>query len=154
MPPVPPGRWRRAVPESAAAADHAAARRALVERALGGAVWMGGKHETYRIRKAESMAWTAVREDANGQKAFSLIYDEDHGLVYWGIKKAYVLDAAALTERPDELRWFLNVAAPTEGGDGGDNAAPSRRAASKPRFVWRRAGEPQEEPESYHEGGA
>lgn len=134
-PSVPPGRWRRASsPNQAAPADAEAATdpmRALVERALVGAVWVGGKQETYKVRITAPKAWTVVREDAVGQKTYPLIYDEDQGLVYWGAKKAYVLDAAKLSEHPHDLRWFAAGALPEEG----DSEAA---ASCRPRFVWRR----------------
>mmetsp|Transcript_8935 Transcript_8935/g.19696 ORF Transcript_8935/g.19696 Transcript_8935/m.19696 type:complete len:433 (-) Transcript_8935:233-1531(-) len=84
-------------------------------------LWLGGMGETYKLTFRGKNSWTVHREDAAGLKRYTVTYDPDTGLVWWGTTRSLFLDPAELADG-GKVRWYR-----------GDNAL-----ARSVRIVWRR----------------
>jgi len=76
-----------------------------VKKALAGH-WLDDNHGTYRIDFHEETRWTCVLEGADRSLRFPLSYDARRNVIWWGADKTHFIDASAVFERPDEIRWY------------------------------------------------
>jgi len=91
-----------------------------VELLLGSA-WAGRRGETYEVYADDKDTWTCWRYEAHGgSKKFTLTYNAQKSLVWWGLDYAYFCDLSTLGEGSTEIQWYAR-------GD---------RQKRKPRFVW------------------
>lgn len=65
-----------------------------------------GRGETYEVLIGKSTTWTCIRRDKQGTKKFTLSYDPEYSVVYWGTDRAYYFDAAELHDGSDEISWY------------------------------------------------
>jgi len=106
-------------------ADLAVPSPARVRAALAGR-WVGSNGETYEITFGSDIHWQCVRTDAHGLRKFTLYYENETGLVWWGIGGRFFLDALqVVASSTGQLAWYV-------AGD---------MARRKPRFTWLGLGE-------------
>lgn len=108
--------------------DDGSALHSATERYLPGGIWEGDRGETYSFKPGRKGMghWSCMRQDTTGtSKMFTVAYDWDYDLIWWGTTGAYFASAAELAENPDELRWY-----------GGKDTN-----MRKPKFSWHLQGE-------------
>lgn len=91
-----------------------------------GNTWMGDKGETYRLRLNGKLEWVCHRHDAASTRMFTVWYEDSSGLFWWGLNRSFFFDSADVAANPCEVKWFAGF----------------DKAKSRPRFVWRAAGQP------------
>jgi len=89
-----------------------------VRRSLAGK-WQGEMGETYEIEFSAGETWTCWRTGVDGSRRFTLWYDKDDELVWWGLNGTLYLDVSDLTSQTGSIRWL-------RGEDG------------RPKFMWYR----------------
>jgi hypothetical protein len=75
-----------------------------VATALAG-TWQGHKGETYTV-SCVGASWQCVRHETYSTKRFTMIYDCDKNIVWWGIQRAYFFCVSDLFEHPAQLKWY------------------------------------------------
>lgn len=93
----------------------------MLKRVLGG-MWKGSRGETYKFHPLTEHSWTCVRNGDGGHKKFTVTYDEESKLVWWGIEGTYFFDPSELFEAQHQVKWY--------GAQDGEK--------QKPRFWWNR----------------
>lgn len=94
----------------------------LAKELLAG-MWWGAKWETYAVHFSKGESWTCLRTDYDGGfKKFSLWYDGQHDLVWWGTNFSHYLDLSEVRKQGTCLKW-------RDGTDVGNG---------RPRFTWQR----------------
>jgi len=74
---------------------------------LEGGKWVGRRGDTYELSFIGEMCWTCVRKDNSGPKKFTVSYDAEHHIVWWGTDQAYYTDAADLAaEGTQRISWY------------------------------------------------
>lgn len=76
-------------------------------------LWEGPKGEKYQIQFEPSYSegyhkpcGTCVRQDSKSLTTFSISYDQDYDLLWWGTHKKFVLDCSELANSPSKARWY------------------------------------------------
>merc|ERR1712226_1511520 len=73
--------------------------------------WQGSKGTSYTISlntKGQG-DWICSRYDTHGNsKSFTLFYDWEYDLIWWGTAGAYFASASELHGTPDCLRWYAS----------------------------------------------
>lgn len=85
--------------------------------------WDGSRGDSYKLHagKAEGV-WTCWRQDSCGtSKSFTISYDWEYDLIWWGTTGTYFASAAQIVEAPWELNWYVSKDV----------------NMSKPKFSWR-----------------
>lgn len=93
--------------------------------ALSGTIWHGSKGETYKLEQRGKGSWSVLRNGAGTQKHFSISYDRESNLVWWGKEGLFFLDPSELCEEPDQAKWY----------------AVNDVAKKMPKFQWQRCNE-------------
>jgi len=70
------------------------------------AIWTSRKGETYEVTYTDEAYWNCIRKDRLGSKRFTISFDDDSCLVYWGLDAAYYFDASEIERDSSEIRWF------------------------------------------------
>merc|ERR1719265_1649004 len=68
--------------------------------------WQGSMGETYKIEPRGKGSWTCVQGGIGAQKYFSVAYDRDSNLIWWGTKGAFFLDPSEVCQEPERVKWY------------------------------------------------
>lgn len=94
-----------------------------LRRCLEGVKWIGRRRDSYDLSFVGGACWACKREDNMGSKKFTVSYDAEHCIVWWGIEQAYYFNACDVDARTDHIAWY----------------AASDWDMQKARFVWKLA---------------
>jgi len=84
--------------------------------------WIGDKKENYRV-DASPQGWKVARSDAGGTaKKFTLWYDENTDLLWWGTNWTMYVQGSELREKCNNIQWYGN------------------NGSWKPWFTWKKQG--------------
>lgn len=113
---------------------------ASVRACLDGSRWVGRRGDTYELSYVGEKYWTCVRKDNSGSKKFTVSYDGEHHLVWWGTDMAFYTDASDLSrEGTGQVCWYaasdwhkqkVRFAWTTTGAKTAGEGKQSQRAAS------------------------
>jgi hypothetical protein len=92
-----------------------------LRRCLESRKWVGRRGDSYELSLVGEMCWTCIRKDNAGSKKFTVSYDDEYDIVWWGTDKAYYTDAADLAaDGVRQISWY----------------AASDWSKQKVRFAW------------------
>eukprot|EP00930_Biecheleria_cincta_P072821 TRINITY_DN60168_c0_g1_i1.p1 TRINITY_DN60168_c0_g1~~TRINITY_DN60168_c0_g1_i1.p1 ORF type:complete len:376 (+),score=40.70 TRINITY_DN60168_c0_g1_i1:55-1182(+) len=84
--------------------------------------WEGEKGEAYNLVSDDALAWTCSRAGIAGKKKFTVRYDPESNLIWWGTSWKYYMDPSDACGQPEQIVWYA-------GGD---------MKKSRPKFRWYR----------------
>jgi len=67
--------------------------------------WVGIRGETYCI-DCEKKNWSCTRWDAVGYRRYTLVYDSELEIVWWGLDQKYFFSPWELASKNYEVRWY------------------------------------------------
>jgi len=68
--------------------------------------WVGDKGELYVLESSGELCWNCRRAGVVGNKKFSMWYDKDSKLIWWGTNWKYFLDPADTREGNGQIVWY------------------------------------------------
>lgn len=81
---------------------------ATVRHALDG-WWEGDKGEAYKLVLDNESTWTCSRAGTGGNKKFTVKYDPESSLIWWGTSWKYYMDPSDLCDDPEQIVWYAGV---------------------------------------------
>lgn len=84
--------------------------------------WKGSRGETYTFHPFEEHTWTCMRNEDGSHKKFTVTYDKNSSLVWWGVDGKYFLDPSELCGWTNQIKWYN----------------PDDLKKQRPKFKWNR----------------
>merc|ERR1712039_407917 len=81
---------------------------ARVREYLARSAWDGSRGDAYVFNQGKTEGvWTCWRQDSNAtSKSFTVSYDWEYDLIWWGTKGTYFASGAQIVEAPWEINWY------------------------------------------------